>query len=60
MSLSLHFLIFLRIRQAEQMVDIAFRRNQFPHVLLDGAVLLVGGLFLRGELLPFGFERVHF
>ena len=42
------------------MIDISLCGYKLPHIFLDGAVLLVGGLFLGGELLPFGLERVHF
>ncbi|WP_153189551.1 hypothetical protein [Pelotomaculum sp. FP] len=30
--LSLHFLVFLRVRQAEQMVNIGFHRDKLLHI----------------------------
>jgi hypothetical protein len=44
-SLSLLFLVFLRIRQAEQMVNICLCRNNLLHILFYGAVLFIALFF---------------
>lgn len=58
-SLPLLFLVFLRVRQAEQMIYIALSRNNLLHIFSYRTVLLVRGPFRRRQLLVFLYERVH-
>ena len=58
--LSLLFLIFALVRQAEQMIDIRLDRHGLPHIRLGFAVLGIEGFFLFGEFPALLFQRVHF
>jgi hypothetical protein len=59
MSLSLHFLVLLRVRQAEQMVDIGFCRYHFLHIFFRGPVIPIGCFFISRQLLKIRFRRVY-
>ena len=59
MSLSLHFLVFLRVRQAEQMIYIGFCCYDFLHFFFRGPVFPIGRFFVCRQLLILRFQRVH-
>ena len=53
--LSLLFLIFALVRQAEQMIDIRLDRHGLPHFLLGRPVLGIEGFFSRCKFAAFFF-----
>lgn len=60
MSLSLPFLIFLRVRQAEQMVNVGLHQDKLLHIVFGRPVFPVGGPFFCRQPLPLLFQRIHF